>query len=87
MQTFGIMLDEFRTAPALQPMPRIFQEAALMLHEKEPETWAEYGITQETQQRFLEFRKMLMLAKTNRSVANQLQTHFGKSYWYYFMRR
>lgn len=87
MQTFGIMLDEFRTAPALQPMPRIFQEAALMLHEKEPETWAEYGISQETQQRFLEFRKMLMLAKTNRTVANQLQTHFGKSYWYYFMRR
>lgn len=87
MKSFGMMLDEFRKAPALQPMPRIFQEAALILHEDQPDTWEGYGITQETQQRFQEFRKMAIAAKTNRALANQLKASFGKSYWYYFMRK
>ena len=87
MQTFGQMLDEFRTAPALQPMPRVFQEVAIILHEGQPDTWKEYGIEEDTRQRFLEFRKGVMAARRNPVLANQLRASFGTTYWYYYMMK
>ena len=87
LQTLGMMLDEFRTAPALQPMPHVLQEAAIILHEGQPDTWQEYGIEATTQQRFLEFRKMALAAKANRAMANQLRANFGTTYWYYYMMK
>lgn len=87
LQTLGMMLDEFRTAPALQPMPRVLQEAAIILHEGQPDMWKEYGIEVSTRQRFLEFRKMALAAKGNRTMANQLRANFGTTYWYYYMMK
>lgn len=87
LQTFGMMLDEFRAAPALQPMPRHFQEVAIVLHEAKPDTWKEYGIEESTRQRFLEFRKMALAAKGNRAMANRLRAEFGQTCWYYYMMK
>lgn len=87
LQTLGLMLDEFRTAPTLQPMPRVFQEVAIILHEREPDTWKKYGIEESTQQRFLEFRKVMMATKLDPAMANQLRAKFGKTYWYYMIKK
>lgn len=83
--SFRMMLDEFRTAPVLRPLPRLYQEVVVMLFEGESDRWADYGVEEETIKRFADFRKLFMAARRNPAMAGSLRANFGHTYWYYFM--
>lgn len=85
LASLRLMLDEFRSAPALVPLPRLYQEAVVVLLEGEPDRWADYGVEEATAKRFAEFRQQFMAARRNPALAGALRSNFGRTYWYYMM--
>ena len=82
---FQKLMEDFYQTPALKPMPTLFQEAIIISYESQPEKWEQYGITEATQKRFKEFKKLTIDQKRNPALANKLRAGFGNTYWYYYI--
>lgn len=78
MDKFREMLDEFYGTEALPTLPTSFAEAACMLSELNHNYWKEVGVSQETYNRYREFKKRL---GTGLSM-----DRFKDTFWYYIMR-
>lgn len=81
---FKMFIENFYQAPGLQPMPTHFQEAIVFSYENQPERWTELGITETTQKRFEEFKRLSIDAQLSPSLVNKLRSGFGYTYWYYY---
>jgi len=81
---FKMFIENFYQAPGLQPMPTHFQEAIVFAYESQPERWKEFGITEVTQKRFQEFKRLDIDSRLSPSLVNKLRAGFGNTYWYYY---
>lgn len=67
-------------------MPLHFQEAFIIMHEKEQDKWKEYGVTDDVINRFKAFRKDIIdVRRRGGNPAYSLRAKYADSYWYYFM--
>lgn len=78
-------LEACKTAKGLQPMPVLFQEAAIILHEKEEHVWPDFGVSPEVGNRFKAYRQAVYEMRKGRIPFAQLQSRYGNTYWFYFM--
>ena len=81
---FKMFIENFYQAPGLQPMPTHFQEAIVFAYESQSERWKEFGITEVTQKRFQEFKRLDIDSRLSPSLVNKLRAGFGNTYWYYY---
>lgn len=81
---FKMFIENFYQAPGLQPMPTHFQEAIVFSYESHPERWKEFGITEATEKRFQEFKRLETDSRLSPSLFNKLRAGFGNTYWYYY---
>ena len=82
---FQKLIEDFYQTPGLKPMPTLFQEAIIISYENQPEIWEKYGITEATQKRFKEFKKITIDNQRNPALAHKLRTGYGNTYWYYYI--
>lgn len=75
---FKEMLDEFYGTEALPKLPASFAEAACMLSEMDSGYWKRVGVSQETFNRYREFKKRLGTGLP--------MDRFSDTFWYYIMR-
>lgn len=67
-------------------MPLHFQEAFIIMHEKEQDKWKENGVTDDVINRFKAFRKDIIdVRRRGGNPAYSLRAKYADSYWYYFM--
>ena len=78
MDKFKAMLDEFYGTEALPELPASFAEAACMLSEINRDYWKTVGVSQETYNRYRDFKKRL---GTGLSMDK-----FKDTFWFYIMR-
>ena len=78
-------LEKYGEAPALHPMPQAFQEAVILVHEKEEEVWSNYGVSPEVATRFKAYRQAVLATRNDRNAVRKLQREFGDTYWFYYM--
>ena len=78
MDKFKGMLDEFYGSEALPTLPASFAEAACMLSEINHNYWREVGVSQETYNRYRDFKKRLGTGLP--------MEKFNDTFWYYIMR-
>ena len=78
MDKFREMLDEFYGTEALPDLPASFAEAACMLSELDSGYWKQVGVSQETFNRYREFKK--------RMGTGLSMDRFNDTFWYYIMR-
>lgn len=85
IQAFNILADEY--LKIAKPMPLYFQEAYIMMHEKETEEqWKKYGISESVISRFKNYcSDVLTLRKNGGSIAFALKNKYADTYWFYFM--
>jgi hypothetical protein len=81
---FKMFIENFYQVAGLQPMPTHFQEAIILSYEAQPERWKELGITEATQKRYQEFKRLSIDAQLSPSLVNKLRAGFGYTYWYYY---
>jgi hypothetical protein len=88
MTAFKEFIETMYGADALPVLPKSFQEAVIILSEQEPDYWARFHISEETKQRYADFRQQVLANRSNTSVlAARMHPRFGDTYWFYFMFR
>lgn len=85
VNAFRDFIENHKEAPGLHPLPGIFQEAVILVHEHESGHWASYGVTPETIARFKAYRQAVSAARKGQNSVGRLQREFGNTYWYYYM--
>ena len=86
LENFKHFLEKYAGTEMLPALPRSFQEAVLILSEKEPGIVNRYPLAEETVNRFKAFRQTVLANRNNSSrLPALLKSSFGNTYWYYFM--
>ena len=85
LQGFQTLLDTYYGTPVLPALPVSFQEAVIMLWEKQPEKWAGYGVSQAVAARFAEYRNLVLQNRGSAQLPQLIQRYFGSTYWAYYL--
>ena len=85
LQGFQALLDTYYGTPALPTLPVSFQEAVIMLHEKQPERWGYYQVSQAVAARYGEYRNLVLQNRGNTQLPLLIQRYFGSTYWAYYL--
>ncbi|MDR1356112.1 MAG: DUF6057 family protein [Tannerellaceae bacterium] len=88
MDGFRELIDKYFATPVLPALPVAFQEAAIILSEKDPDYLRRFDISEAVASRFAQYKRQVV--EGNRSAnANALPSlllrAYGDTYWYYFM--
>jgi hypothetical protein len=88
LEGFRALIEKYFDTPVLPSLPVAFQEAVIILSEKEPDYWRRFGVSEAVAGRFAEYRRQTL--EGNRSgAANALPSlmrrAYGDTYWFYYM--
>ena len=85
LQGFQALLDTYYGTPALPTLPVSFQEAVIMLTERQPERWSYYQVSPAVTTRYGEYRNLVLQNRGNSQLPLLIQRYFGSTYWAYFL--
>lgn len=85
LKGFKEMVERFYGTECLPELPAHFQEAVLMLSEKEPDYRKRFNISETTVTRFAGYKKQALANRNDRTLAGRLYRSYGNTYWFYFM--
>lgn len=86
LKGFKEMVEKNFGTEVLSTLPVYYQEALIVLSEKDPDYWRKYGISEDIVNRFTEYKKQVLAHKGNPSaLPGLLRRAYGNTYWYYFM--
>jgi hypothetical protein len=88
MDGFRELIEKHFATPALHALPLAFQEAVIILSEKDPDYLLRFNISEDVTARFAQYRRQVV--EGNRSgnsnaLPSLLLRAYGDTYWYYFM--
>lgn len=85
LQGFKTMIEKYYGTEALPVLPASYQEAVIVLSEKDPDYWRRFNISEEVVKRFAEYKSQVLSNRNNSGLAGLLMRAYGGTYWYYFM--
>ncbi|MDR1257712.1 MAG: DUF6057 family protein [Tannerellaceae bacterium] len=88
MTGFEALIEKHFGTPVLPVLPPAFQEAVIILYEKEPEYWQRYGISPDVAARFAQYKRRILEenhAGRSASLPSMMQSAWGNTYWFYYM--
>jgi len=86
LQAFEKIIETYFGTEVLPDLPISFQEAIIILYEKEPDKWKSYHVSESIIQRFTTYRQTIVANKNNtNALPNLLRNSYGSTYWFYYM--
>lgn len=86
MEGFKEMVETYYGTDVLPVLPTSFQEALIILSEKDPDYWRRFNICTSVQQRFVDYKKLVLANMNNKDgLPRLMRSSFGDTYWFYFM--
>lgn len=85
MEHFKRLLYKYYGTEVLPVLPRSFQEAVIVLSEKEPDYWKRFNIEPGVIARFAGYKKQLLTNRGKKSLPALMARSYGNTYWFYFM--
>lgn len=82
---FKAMVEKYYGTAFLPTLPVHFQEAVIVMSEKEPDYWKRFHISENIVARFAEYKKQVLANRNNNGIAGLLNRSYGNTYWFYFM--
>ena len=88
LEGFRALMEKYYSTPVLPVVPVAFQEAIIILSEKDPDYWRRFGVYEAVAGRFAQYRRQTL--EGNRSgnagaLPSLMRRSWGDTYWYYFM--
>ena len=84
--TTNRFVEEFYGTDALKTLPRILQEGMLVFNENDFEYCRQYGVTDETIKKYVDFKnKFFSAQRARRNPVAVLKSEYGRTYWFYFL--
>lgn len=85
LDNFEPLVSMWHTAYPSTSLPKSFQEALLVKHEKaSPDSLQALGVSQSTLKRFNLFKTLLRESLTDPMAAEKLKSNFANTYWFYY---
>lgn len=85
LEKFKILVEKYYGTEVLPALPVHFQEAVIVLSEKDPDYWKRFGLSEAIVSRFAEYKKQVLANRNNSAVAGLLNRAYGNTYWFYYM--
>ena len=85
LKSFRHLVDIYAKTSVWPSLAKSQQEAIIILEQKKPFFWLQYGVTAEVEQRFRSFDDMMKQSKTTFGVENKMSSVYGSSFWYYLV--
>lgn len=82
---FKAMVEKYYGTEALPVLPASYQEAIIVLSEKDPEYWKQFAISESVVKRFGEYKSQVLAYRNDSSLPGLMMRAYGETYWYYFM--
>ena len=85
LQGFKNLIESYYGTPALRTLPKSFQEAVILLAEKDMDYWHRFNLSSQVIQRFAGYRQVVLGNRNNPQLPAMLSRSFGDTYWFYFI--
>lgn len=83
---FKAMIEKYYGTEALPTLPVSYQEAIIVLSEKDPDYWKKFTVSESIVQRFSEYKQQVLAGRGNSgALPGLLRRAYGDTYWFYFM--
>ncbi|MCD7938326.1 MAG: DUF6057 family protein [Tannerellaceae bacterium] len=85
LDSFRQMIDAYYKTATSPVLPVSFQEAILVIYEREPDVWEEKGVSQAVVKQYQEYKKIILANNNKRNLSDIVKNQYGHTYWYYLM--
>ena len=85
LEGFKALVEKYYGTEFLPALPVHFQEAVIVMSEKEPDYWKCFNISETIVARFADYKKQVLANRNNTALAGLLNRSYGNTYWFYFM--
>lgn len=85
LEGFKALMEKYYGTEFLPALPVHFQEAVIVMSEKEPDYWKRFNISEAIVARFADYKKQVLANRNNSALAGLLNRSYGNTYWFYFM--
>ena len=85
LEGFKALVEKYYGTEFLPVLPVHFQEAVIVMSEKEPDYWKRFNVSETTVARFADYKKQVLANRNNSAIAGLLNRSYGNTYWFYFM--
>ena len=79
------LVEKYYGTEFLPVLPVHFQEAVIVMSEKEPDYWKRFNVSETIVARFTDYKKQVLANRNNSAIAGLLNRSYGNTYWFYFM--
>lgn len=85
LEGFKALVEKYYGTEFLPVLPVHFQEAVIVMSEKEPDYWKRFNVSETIVARFTDYKKQVLANRNNSAIAGMLNRSYGNTYWFYFM--
>ena len=85
LEGFRALVEKYYGTEFLPVLPVHFQEAVIVMSEKEPDYWKRFNVSETIVARFTDYKKQVLANRNNSAIAGLLNRSYGNTYWFYFM--
>ena len=85
LEGFKALVEKYYGTEFLPVLPVHFQEAVIVMSEKEPDYWKRFNVSETIVARFTDYKKQVLANRNNSALAGLLNRSYGNTYWFYFM--
>ena len=85
LEGFKALVEKYYGTEFLPVLPVHFQEAVIVMSEKEPDYWKRLNVSETIVARFTDYKKQVLANRNNSAIAGLLNRSYGNTYWFYFM--
>ena len=85
LEGFKPLVEKYYGTEFLPVLPVHFQEAVIVMSEKEPDYWKRFNVSETIVARFTDYKKQVLANRNNSAIAGLLNRSYGNTYWFYFM--
>ncbi len=85
LEGFKALVEKYYGTEFLPVLPVHFQEAVIVMSEKEPDYWKRFNVSETIVARFTDYKKQVLANRNNSAIVGLLNRSYGNTYWFYFM--
>lgn len=86
MESFRKMVETYYGSPALPVLPHSFQEAVILLNDKDRAYWERFNVSENVIRSFAGYSDIVLRNRNNpQLVFNLLSNSYNNTYWYYYI--
>ena len=84
MKAFQRLIEKYYGTPVLPSLPVSFQEAVILLAEKDEDYWKRFNVSGNVIRTFAGYRNLVVQNRNNPQLPQLIKKSFGDTYWSYY---